>query len=173
MVYLQTACMPHNPSQEAPPPNKNCTSTSNFPSFFSGCDKLQTTLVEEKEVKMEYDLDLHCTRCSMNVNEDLPSVWRFGRLRPLLQKVTVNILICPRCKTQYYRRGFFGKGSRRGRRLERCSHCGSRRFRFDRKRRELYCVKCGLVKDTEATPEDSAGNTDVHCSDVAKQYKTV
>jgi hypothetical protein len=69
--------------------------------------KLQTTLEGEKEVKKEYDPDLCCTRCNTNLNEDLPSAWRFGKLRPLL--------------------------------------------RFDRKRRELYCVKCGLVKDRDAS----------------------
>lgn len=118
---------------------------------FSGCEvmNMQTKLVEEKkeELKPEYDLKLYCTQCGMDPGESYAAVWAFGKLRPLLTAVTFTILLCPRCKTPYYRRGFLAKSGRIRERLPPCKHCGSRRIRFDKRRQELFCVMCGLVAE--------------------------
>jgi len=108
---------------------------------------MQTTLETKPkpEFKPEIDFELYCTRCVLKPDTNLAASYVKGKLRALLQPVSLNIYLCPSCKTQYYRRAFFGKKARKVEPLEPCDVCGYRSFKYDRKRRELVCVKCGLT----------------------------
>jgi len=51
-----------------------------------------------------------CPRCVLNDAEEIEKYpWQIkrGKVRPILLHITLTILLCPRCKTQYLSKDFF------------------------------------------------------------------
>jgi len=97
----------------------------------------------------ELNLDYVCVNCKLDIVEanlaEYPVVFKRGHWRPLLKKVVGNLWVCPKCGTVHYNRNFYYGFRKKKRKKLRCTHCGGRRFRYDRIRGELVCLKCGLV----------------------------